>query len=233
MTGPCCDGQPVLLLHCCCQPHSRSTGRQQPHHRPCDHPTGIWGTGGGGGHDQQRRQEERRSTTLTSSATVFLVSAVHAVGVSITAPAHGDAVSVLALELVKLAARRAVFLQREGRGQRSAGTARTMAGSCPVATARSRPSHPVSPGTGAASQREGDQWQRQIRRMWPRSHMQAGRWGCRQRAPPSTVPHRSHPRSRGPRHTSTCLRCSGHWHTRTRSPSRAEVLGTEKRGVCP
>lgn len=186
----------------------------------------------GGGHDQQRGQEERHSTTLTSSAAVFLVSAVHAVGVSITAPAHGDAVPVLALELVELAAGCAVFLQRKGRGQRSAGTAPTVAGSCPVAAARSRPSDAGSPGTGAASQCEGDQWQ--IRGMWPRSHMQAGRWGCRQRAPPpSTVPHRSHPRSRGPRRTSTCLRCSGHWHTRTHSPSRAEVLGTDRRGETP
>lgn len=139
----------------------------------------------GGGHGQRTGQEKRHGTTLTSSAAVFLVGAVHAVGVSVTAPAHGDAVPVLALELVKLAARRAVFLQRKGRGQRSAGTARTAAGSCPVAAARSGPSAPSSPGTGDASQREADRCQRQIWRTWPRSHMRAGWRGCRQRAPPS------------------------------------------------
>ncbi len=38
--------------------------------------------------------------TLTSTATVLLIAAVHAVRVGITAPANGDAVSILTLELV-------------------------------------------------------------------------------------------------------------------------------------
>lgn len=49
---------------------------------------------------------------------------------------------------------------------------------------------------------------------------------------PPPVPRRSRRRSRGRRRISTCPRCSGRWHTRTRSPSRAGVLGTEHR-VCP
>lgn len=43
----------------------------------------------------------------------------------------------------------------------------------------------------------------------------------------AAVPRRSRRRSRGPRHTSTCPRCSGRWHMRTRSRSRAGALGTE------
>lgn len=47
---------------------------------------------------------------LTPSATGFLVTAVHAVSVCITAPAQGDAVATLALELVHVTAGGAVFL---------------------------------------------------------------------------------------------------------------------------
>lgn len=47
---------------------------------------------------------------LTASAAGFLVAAVHAVGVRVTAPAQGDAVPALALELVHVTAGRAVLL---------------------------------------------------------------------------------------------------------------------------
>lgn len=76
---------------------------------------------------------EPRSAAITPSAAVLLVGAIHAVRISIAAPAHRDAVPVLTLELVELAAWRAVFLQGQGEGQQSAGTA-------PAATA----SHPAS-----------------------------------------------------------------------------------------
>lgn len=47
---------------------------------------------------------------LTAGATGFLVTAVHAVGICITAPAQGDAVTTLALELVHVTARCTIFL---------------------------------------------------------------------------------------------------------------------------
>lgn len=52
---------------------------------------------------------------VTQAAAALLVAAIHAVSIGVAAPAHRDAVPVLALELVELAAWRAVFL-REGRG---------------------------------------------------------------------------------------------------------------------
>lgn len=50
------------------------------------------------------------------------------------------------------------------------------------------------------------------------------------RRPVGAVPRRSRRRSRGPHRISICPRCSGRWHTRTRSRSRAGVLGTENTG---
>lgn len=47
---------------------------------------------------------------LTTGATGFLVTAVHAVSICIAAPAQGDAVTTLALELVHVTARCTVFL---------------------------------------------------------------------------------------------------------------------------
>lgn len=47
---------------------------------------------------------------LTASATGLLITPVHAVGVCITAPPQGDAVTTLALELVHVTAGDAVFL---------------------------------------------------------------------------------------------------------------------------
>lgn len=47
---------------------------------------------------------------LTASATGFLVAAIHAIGIRITAPAQGDAVTALALELVHVTTGSAVFL---------------------------------------------------------------------------------------------------------------------------
>lgn len=47
---------------------------------------------------------------LTAGATGLLVTAVHAVGICITAPPQGDAVTTLALELVHVTAGGAVFL---------------------------------------------------------------------------------------------------------------------------
>lgn len=47
---------------------------------------------------------------LTTSAAGFLITAVHAVSICITAPAQGDAVAALALELVHVTAGGAVFL---------------------------------------------------------------------------------------------------------------------------
>lgn len=44
------------------------------------------------------------------------------------------------------------------------------------------------------------------------------------------VPRRSRRHSRGPHHISTCPRCSGRWHTRIHSQSRAGALGTENKG---
>lgn len=46
----------------------------------------------------------------TASAAGLLVAAVHAVSVCVTAPAQGDAVATLALELVHVTAGGAVFL---------------------------------------------------------------------------------------------------------------------------
>lgn len=151
---------------------------------------------------------EPRRAAVTPGAAVLLIGAVHAVRIGVAAPAHGDAVPVLALELVELAAGRAVFLQGMGEGQRSAGTA--PAGAAALLAARTRLSARAVVGntrtqsgrvpTAAAGQAEG------------------------------TIPHPSHPHSRGPRRTSTGRRCSGRWHTRTRSPSRAGVLRTENTG---
>lgn len=50
---------------------------------------------------------------LTASATGFLITAVHAVGIRITAPAQRDAVTTLALELVHVTAGSAVFLRAQ------------------------------------------------------------------------------------------------------------------------
>lgn len=51
-----------------------------------------------------------RGEGLTASATGFLVAAIHAIGICITAPAQGDAVTALALELVHVTTGSAVFL---------------------------------------------------------------------------------------------------------------------------
>lgn len=51
-----------------------------------------------------------RREGLTASAAGFFVTAVHAVSVRVAAPAQGDAVTALALELVHVTAGRAVFL---------------------------------------------------------------------------------------------------------------------------
>lgn len=47
---------------------------------------------------------------LTTSATGFLVTAVHAVSICVTAPAQRDTVATLALELVHVTPGTAVFL---------------------------------------------------------------------------------------------------------------------------
>lgn len=147
---------------------------------------------------------------VTSGPAVFLVSAVHAVSIGVAAPAHGDAVPVLALVLVELTAGYAVFLQGKTQGRWSAGTAQAAVVSCPIMGDRAGPSAPSS------SQPH------------PHRHLRAGRGA----APlPGAVPHQIRLRSRGPHRTSTDRRCSGHWHTRTRSPSRAGVLGTEHRAA--
>lgn len=41
-------------------------------------------------------------------------------------------------------------------------------------------------------------------------------------------PRPSHQHSRGPHHTSSAQRCSGHWHRKTHSQSRAEVLRRDR-----
>lgn len=156
---------------------------------------------------------------VTSGPAVFLVSAVHAVSIGIAAPAHGDAVPVLALVLVELTAGYAVFLQGKTQGWWSAGTAQAAVVSCPIMGDRAGPSAPSSsqPHPGAGTGVRG-----------PHRHLRAGRGA----APlPGAVPHQIHLRSRGPHRTSTDRRCSGHWHTRTRSLSRAGVLGTEHRAA--
>lgn len=89
---------------------------------------------------------EPHSTAITPSATVLLVGAVHAVCICIAAPAHGDAVPVLALELVEFAAWRAVFLQGKCKGQWLAETALAVAASRPVTAARTRLSAPRGGG---------------------------------------------------------------------------------------
>lgn len=50
--------------------------------------------------------------TLTSTATILLITAVHAVRISITPPADGDTVSVLTLELVVVTLQITPMLQR-------------------------------------------------------------------------------------------------------------------------
>ena len=168
---------------------------------------------------------EPRSAAITPSAAVLLISAVHAVRISVAAPAHGDAVPILALELVELAARCAVLLQGKGEGQRSAGTALAVAASHPVTAPRTRLSAPAWWwGTTGRGRLGGT---------CPHSHMWAGQ-RCWQGAPAlGTIPRQSRLHSHGPHRTSTCRQCSGHWHTRTRSPSRAGALGTENTGRPP
>lgn len=53
-------------------------------------------------------------SSLTPSAAGFLITAVHTVSIRITAPAQGDAVTTLALELVHITAGGAVFLWARG-----------------------------------------------------------------------------------------------------------------------
>lgn len=60
----------------------------------------VWGRWGG----------DARQEGLTPGAAGFLVTAIHAVSIRITAPAQGDAVATPALELVHVTAGRAVFL---------------------------------------------------------------------------------------------------------------------------
>lgn len=218
-------------LHCCCQPHSHSTGRQQPHHKPCDHPTGIWGTGQGGTTSKGGRR---------SGAAPPLP------------PVPQSSSSVPSMQSASASQRQRMGMQcpflhwnwsNSQRGVQSfcSGKAgdRGQQGQPPPWQA---PAPLLQPGAGPqtpALQVLG--LPRSVRGTSGRSGgcgpaptcRQGGGGAGRDPPPPSTVPHRSHPRSRGPRRTSTCLRCSGHWHTRTRSPSRAEVLGTDRRGETP
>lgn len=110
---------------------------------------------------------------LTASAAGLLVTAVHAVGICVATPAQGDAVAALALELVHVTARRAVFLwAREWASWSALGT-------------------PAAPLT------------------FP---------------PVPCPPHPSHLHSHGPHHISSAQQCSGRWHRKTHSQSRAEGL---------
>lgn len=58
------------------------------------------------------------SMSVTSGAAVLLVTAIHAVGVSIAAPSQRDAVTALAMELIVVTAWFAFFLQRGREGIR-------------------------------------------------------------------------------------------------------------------
>lgn len=49
---------------------------------------------------------------ITSCATVFLITAIHAIGIGITTPSQWDAVATLAVELVLFTAWLAFFLWR-------------------------------------------------------------------------------------------------------------------------
>lgn len=129
-----------------------------------------WGAGSG-------RLRAARLEGLTTSATGLFVTAVHAVGIRITAPAQGDAMATLALELVHVTAGSAVFLW-------------------------------------AWSQQPGQLWQ-----PGPNSPKAS----CS-----SHSPHLNHPHSHGPHRTSSAQRCSGHWHRRIHSQSRAGGLGRDR-----
>lgn len=67
-------------------------------------------TGPCGGVGSRGRTQGDQAKGRTASAAGLLVAAVHAVGVCVTAPAQGDAVAALALELVHVTAGGAVFL---------------------------------------------------------------------------------------------------------------------------
>lgn len=127
------------------------------------------------------RGREARPEGLTPGATGFLVAAIHAVSIRVTAPAQGDAVATLTLELVHITAGGAVFLWV----------------------------------------REPAAW--------------SGPWGSvliLPRPPPSLrslcSPRLSRRHSHDPHHTSSAQRCSGRWHRRTHSRSRAEGLGKDR-----